>query len=532
MSLAIFSCTRDWINPYDSDCPPEIWSPENLTAEKSLEGVLLKWQQYEKHFDGFTIERSTDSINWNNISTKLVEKEKREFTDTIYQPGSAFFYRIVAVADKNKSNYVNSLLFNFPSELPIVITNDITDIDNTSASFHGFVVDDGGEEITERGFYYEMQTGIDTSKTKIIAGAGLGEFLKLVSGLNPGQTYYVKAYAINSEGVGYGEEIEFTTLSGIAQVETYAVKNITATNATLSGQILDDGGAEITESGFYLSTDSENLLNTIPEIVMNGFDTLKLNLTNLDPGTEYFVVAFATNSEGTSSANIVSFITECNDCKYETYSDPRDGKVYKTIEIGDQIWLAENLAFLPSVNHFQDSSRIDPRYYVYNYDGNIVAEAKTTENFKKFGVLYNWEAAKSAAESIGNGWRLPTDEEWKKMESELGMSQNEIDNLGLRGTDQGTKLKYCREWEDSLFPGTDEVCFGALPAGVRGTLDFGGTPFPIGIGVGGAWWTSTPNVTPNGTYGYFRGLSSASPKVFRIDGELDFGFSVRLVKDK
>jgi uncharacterized protein (TIGR02145 family) len=76
--------------------------------------------------------------------------------------------------------------------------------------------------------------------------------------------------------------------------------------------------------------------------------------------------------------------------------------------------MAENLKYLPSVSPSEDQSETEPHYYVYDYQGTNVSDAKATANFKKYGVLYNWPAA---MEACPPGTRLPTDEEWHILES-------------------------------------------------------------------------------------------------------------------
>ena len=105
------------------------------------------------------------------------------------------------------------------------------------------------------------------------------------------------------------------------------------------------------------------------------------------------------------------------------FKDSRDNYTYKTIKIGDQIWLAENLRYLPSIGN---------GYYVYDYPGNSINEAKETQNYKDFGVLYNMTAAQNACPA---GWHIPSDEEWKELERYLGMPEDEIERFGERISD-------------------------------------------------------------------------------------------------
>ena len=80
--------------------------------------------------------------------------------------------------------------------------------------------------------------------------------------------------------------------------------------------------------------------------------------------------------------------------------DP-DEKSYKTVKIGDQVWMAENLAYIPSVSAAPSGSLTEKHYYVYNYNDIDVAVAKATEIYTTYGVLYNWQAAMNGASKIG-----------------------------------------------------------------------------------------------------------------------------------
>jgi uncharacterized protein (TIGR02145 family) len=91
-------------------------------------------------------------------------------------------------------------------------------------------------------------------------------------------------------------------------------------------------------------------------------------------------------------------------CGFDSLTDSRDGNKYATIQIGNQCWMAENLKFLPIVFPPDQSWSNLARYFVYDYYDSINSEARETLNFKTYGVLYNWTAAKNACPE---GWTLP-----------------------------------------------------------------------------------------------------------------------------
>ncbi|WP_372776062.1 FISUMP domain-containing protein [Mangrovibacterium sp.] len=199
-----------------------------------------------------------------------------------------------------------------------------------------------------------------------------------------------------------------------------------------------------------------------------------------------------------------------------------DGNSYKTITIGNQVWMAENL----KVTHFPDGTEIpliendsiwgaladnddSPAFSYYN---NLSTGS--------YGALYTYAAAIKAAPE---GWHLPTDEEWKQLEMYIGMSQEDADSEGWRGIDEGLKLKSSAGW--SNMNGTVNFGFSALPGGYRYSTN--GAFYPATYH--GYWWTSTES---DGSNAYFRALSYNTSKINRdnLRGK-SFGFSVRCVKD-
>lgn len=212
--------------------------------------------------------------------------------------------------------------------------------------------------------------------------------------------------------------------------------------------------------------------------------------------------------------------------------DTRDGNSYATIPIGAQVWMAENMAYLPFVYNLEDGSEdegyeSDPFYYVLGYDGTEVSVAKSDSNYLKYGVLYNWH---SALEACPDGWHLPSDDEWTELEQFLGGS----DTAGL-------KLKATwgwnfNKWIDSYGNGTNETGFTALPGGCR-SIDYQDphlNTYQFDVpGVYGIWWSASEVVDNQGweNYIYSRYMISFEDRVIEYRSLKSEALSVRCIKD-
>jgi len=143
-----------------------------------------------------------------------------------------------------------------------------------------------------------------------------------------------------------------------------------------------------------------------------------------------------------------------------TFTDERDGREYKWVKIGDQIWMAENLAYVPYVCAPDSQCGI----WIYGYDG----EGSYGTNYHTYGALYDWE---TAMEVCPEGWHLPSDEEWMELERFLGMKEDELyrENV-LRGKEANVagKLGAGSElWYEKNDISTNETDFSAKPGGMR-----------------------------------------------------------------
>lgn len=217
---------------------------------------------------------------------------------------------------------------------------------------------------------------------------------------------------------------------------------------------------------------------------------------------------------------------------FELCQDP-DGRNYAIVHIGDQTWMAENLAWLPRVSASDTGSDSLRHYYVYGYEDTIVSAAKATLNYNIYGVLYNWPAAiLEPAEKSGatgryrgvcpSGWHIPYDEEWKVLETNLGMSWHDADSIYLRNSGWvGTQLKSSVGWNNAG-NGSNASGFTALPGGYRNT--HGGF---IRMDDYGLFWTGTQS----DTISWFRSLYGADTGVYRMKTLRSQGFSVRCLKN-
>ena len=218
-----------------------------------------------------------------------------------------------------------------------------------------------------------------------------------------------------------------------------------------------------------------------------------------------------------------------------------DGNSYSAIQLGDQWWIVTNL----KTTHYADGTEIplventsdwenlgydDKAYCFYNNSTNNEARI--------YGALYTWAAAMNGATNnysnpievqgvCPDGWHLPSDEEWKELEMFLGMSQDTVDIIGLRGTDIGSKLASSPGgWEDGYLdsnPVFGTSGFNAKPGGGRrydGTFGHKGD--------NANFWTATEY---SDIRAWGRHIYSSYSSVHRYRNAKSDGFSVRCVKD-
>ena len=220
-------------------------------------------------------------------------------------------YFVRAYATNNKGTaYGEELTFTTSEGLPVVKTLVITDITATSANGGGEVIDQGASAVTERGICWSTNHTPTTNNSHAYSGTGVGSYTVSMYNLTPNATYYVRAYATNTQGTAYGAEVSFTALEGLPVVTTQEVTDITAYTAKGHGNVTEQGGSTVTERGICWSTEPSPTINGNHANSGTGAGEFTVSLTNLNPGTKYYVRAYAKNSQGTTYGEQKDFTSE------------------------------------------------------------------------------------------------------------------------------------------------------------------------------------------------------------------------------
>lgn len=243
-------------------------------------------------------------------------------------------------------------------------------------------------------------------------------------------------------------------------------------------------------------TINDSIVKDLPDI-----GEFKSCISGLNANTTYYIKVFAKTPDGLFYSDQQSFKT--SDVEY--FTDTRDGQKYPVITIGSQTWFAANLNFKTGENSF---------YF----------ENDSTKNAKEFGKLYTYDAALEACPA---GWHLPSDEEWKQLEMEMGMSQSTADSLTWRGEKAGNNLKEpgSRLWNyDTDNMATNVSGFTIKPGGSYNliTTEFSEPRLTA------KFWTSTIS----GNEVYARLIQVINGKILRGTVNKDnIAYSVRCIKD-
>ncbi|MCX6184326.1 MAG: hypothetical protein NTX74_04630, partial [Flavobacterium sp.] len=219
--------------------------PTNLTGEIVNNQVKLNWNDSSTNESGFKIDRKEGTGSW-AINFASVATDIETYTDAAVTAGSTYTYRVYSYNSVGPSlGYSNPITVTIPTAVTLatLTTTAVSGITTTAAATGGTITSDGGAPITARGIVWSnLPNPTIDLPTQTSDGSGIGTFPSTISGLNPNWDYHVRAYATNSAGTAYGNEITFTTLQNstainvpgpnVTDIDGYVYQSVTICNQT------------------------------------------------------------------------------------------------------------------------------------------------------------------------------------------------------------------------------------------------------------------------------------------------------------
>jgi uncharacterized protein (TIGR02145 family) len=200
---------------------------------------------------------------------------------------------------------------------------------------------------------------------------------------------------------------------------------------------------------------------------------------------------------------------------------------FSTVQLCDQLWMAENL----KVTHYRNGDEIpqvtDPNEWIGLTTGAWCYYNNEATNDDYNGKLYNWYAVNDPRGLAPEGWHVPSDAEWQELEICIGMEQSQTEKMGYRGTNEGSKLAGSYLWKTGELtndPDFGSSGFNAVPGGYRFYMD-GKFYYERQASL---FWTSDEDPY---NYSIFRNLFYLNTTIYRYNDKKTYGLSVRCVKD-
>lgn len=360
-AAALAACTED-ITDVRLDADMSTTQNQNVTAfTAEVEGYIVS--RNEAFTEVGIVYALTEEPTLESGDKVVYEEErsKAAFTVTLTDLDYARTYYARAYGIYSGGVvYGEQLTFTTLPRVPMVTTSSLVYEEGDSAAFSAEVTDAGRGEITERGVVYATTEDptVETGQKVADDEGGLGEYAGKIKELLGNTTYYVRAYAINGGGVGYGEAFEFTTEVLWPEVESGEVTAVGKTTATLYGATPYDGGAEITARGFVWGlTDEPGLSDNVVDMMAAEGDAFSYVLEGLELSTTYYVRTFATNSKGTAFGETKTF---------KTLAD-----ITKLYVVGDyNEWTNKEEAVVPFIISTETSEGLADGY-IYLTEGDI-----------------------------------------------------------------------------------------------------------------------------------------------------------------
>jgi len=226
-------------------------------------------------------------------------------------PSTTYYVRSYAT---NTAGTTYGTQMSFTTSAPVIptlaATSTVSGLTCTSASSGGNVTSDGGATVTSRGVCWGTSSNPTTANSKVTSGSGTGSFTATLTSVWAGTTYYVRSYATNSAGTGYGAQISYLrTILVPTLAATMSASNITTNSASSGGNVTSDGCGTLSAEGICWATTQNPTTANSKTSVYPGVGTFSANLTGLSASTTYYVRSYATNAAGTTYGSQISFRT-------------------------------------------------------------------------------------------------------------------------------------------------------------------------------------------------------------------------------
>jgi len=428
--------------------------------------------------------------------------------------------------------------------VPTVIIAAVSNITATAATCGGTITSDGGETVISCGVCWSTNQNPTIADYKTTDGKGTGSFSSIITSLTQVTTYNLKAYATNAIGTGYSDQITFTTILDITLpiLITTDILSVTTSSALCGGNVISDGNSPVIDRGVCWSTNKYPTISDNKTKDGNGTGTFTSLIIGINSGLTYYFRAYAINAKGTAYGDMMSFSTSGNGgfnpkLVYGTISDI-DGNNYKTITIGTQTWMAENLKtkkynngdFIGTTSPatLQIYNESNPKYQ-WAYDGG-------ERNVFNYGRLYTWYTVTDNRNLCPTGWHVPTEIEWTTFAAYL--TNNDYGYLGNKsypgeGYYLAKSMASQSGWNTSSMAGeagndqanNNTSGFSALPGGVVYNGYFNS------IGELGEWWSSTTSGISTANTAWCRYMVYNYHGLSRYESSKIMGLSVRCIKD-
>jgi uncharacterized protein (TIGR02145 family) len=407
-------------------------------------------------------------------------------------------------------------------KIPVITTTEVSDISPTTATSGGNITDEGSSRVLNRGVCWSTGLTPTIADKKTTDGTGPGSFSSNITGLNEATVYYVRAYATNTVGTGYGITLSFTT-SGQSPTATVApATNIDLMSATLNGSVNANYFSAVVTFEYGITTSYDSTVTAAKSPVEGNADThVSADISGLTAGTIYHYRIKAVNSLGTTYSDDITFTAIPTDI---------DGNVYKTVTIGTQLWMTENLRTTKYRNGdligtttpaSLDISGESMSKYQWAYNGN-------ESNVAVYGRLYTWYAVTDSRNICPTGWHVPSDADWTTLLDYL--TENGY-GYGGSGNQIAKSMAATSGWTTDATAGNagndltsnNSSGFTALPSGDR----YSDGAF-FGLSTECYWW-SIKEFDASDAWGYY--MYNFYGGVFRNHGTKQFGISVRCLHD-